>query len=75
MVGTNGLGFTGLTICSSNLPDKIAIAVDTQMDDSNSQTGQVRAQLQGSANPDLGTTPATAYVETGVGQYLVCKMF
>jgi prepilin-type N-terminal cleavage/methylation domain-containing protein len=70
-----GLGFTGLTMCSSNIPDKVAIAMDTQMDDSNSQTGQVRAQLQGSSNPDLGTTPATAYVETGVSQYLVCKTF
>ena len=70
-----GLGFTGLTVCSSNIPDKVAIAMDTQMDDSNSQTGQVRAQLQSSSNPDLGTTPATAYVETGVSQYLVCKAF
>ena len=70
-----GLGFTGLTICSSNIPDKVAIAMDTQMDDSNSQTGQVRAQLQGSSNPDLGATPATAYVETGVSQYLICKAF
>jgi prepilin-type N-terminal cleavage/methylation domain-containing protein len=70
-----GLGFTGLTICSSNIPDKVAIAVDTQMDDSNSQTGQVRAQLQTTANPDLGTTAATNYVETGVSQYLVCKVF
>ena len=70
-----GLGFTGFTICSSNLPDKVASAIDTQMDDSNSATGQVRAQLQSVANPDLGTTPATAYVETGVNQYLVCKAY
>jgi prepilin-type N-terminal cleavage/methylation domain-containing protein len=70
-----GLGFTGLIVCSSNIPDKVAIAMDTQMDDGNSQTGQVRAQLQGSANPALGTTAATAYVETGVSQYLVCKPF
>ena len=70
-----GLGFTGLTICSANLPDKVASAIDTQMDDSNSATGQVRAQLQGVANPDLGSTPATAYVETGVNQYLVCKAY
>jgi len=70
-----GLGFTGLTVCSSNIPDKVASAVDTQMDDSNSQTGQVRAQLQTSSNPDLGTTPATSYVETGVSQYLVCRAF
>ena len=70
-----GLGFTGLTLCSSNIPDKVAIAIDTQIDDSNSATGQVRAQLQATANPDLGTTPATGYVETGVSQYLVCKAF
>jgi len=70
-----GLGFTGLTMCSSNLPDKVASAIDSQIDDSNSATGQVRAQLQGSANPDLGTTPATNYIETGVSQYLVCRVF
>jgi prepilin-type N-terminal cleavage/methylation domain-containing protein len=69
-----GLGFTGLTVCSSNLPDKIAIAVDSQMDDGNSATGQVRAQSGGS-NPDLAATAASNYVETGVGQYLVCKAF
>ena len=74
-VGTKGLGFTGLTVCSSNIPDKVAIAMDTQIDDSNSATGQVRAQLQGTANPDLAATPATGYVETGVSQYLVCKAF
>jgi prepilin-type N-terminal cleavage/methylation domain-containing protein len=74
VVGTNGLGFTGLTVCSSNLPDKIASAVDTQMDDGNSATGQMRAQSGGSS-PDLAATAATNYVETGVGQYLVCKAF
>src|SRR6266704_143138 len=73
VVGGKGLGFTGLTVCSSNIPDKVAIAMDTQIDDSNSATGQVRAQLQATANPDLAATPATGYVETGVSQYLVCK--
>ena len=68
-----GLGFTGLTLCSSNIPDKVAIAIDSQIDDSNSATGQVRAQLQATANPDLAATPATGYVETGVSQYLICK--
>ncbi len=75
VVGGKGLGFTGLTVCSSNIPDKVAIAMDTQIDDSNSATGQVRAQLQATANPDLAATPATGYVETGVGQYLVCKAY
>jgi type II secretory pathway pseudopilin PulG len=70
-----GLGFTGPIICSSNVPDKVAIAVDTQMDDSNSATGQVRAQLETQSNPDLGATPAASYVETGTSQYLVCRVF
>ena len=72
-VGTSGLGFTSLIVCSSNLPDKVAIAIDAQIDDSNSATGQVRAQLQTTANPFTDPTPATNYVETGVNQYLVCK--
>ena len=75
VVPTVGLGFSGLTLCSSNIPDKVAIAIDSQIDDSNSATGQVRAQLQTTANPDLAATPATGYVETGVSQYLVCKAF
>jgi prepilin-type N-terminal cleavage/methylation domain-containing protein len=75
VVGTNGLGFTSVIVCSSNIPDKVAIAVDTQVDDSNSATGQVRAQLQAAANPNTAANPATAYVETGVSQYLVCKTF
>jgi prepilin-type N-terminal cleavage/methylation domain-containing protein len=73
VVGTNGLGFTGLIVCSSNMADKVAIAVDAQIDDSNSATGQVRAQLQAAANPNTVANPATGYVESGVNQYLVCK--
>jgi prepilin-type N-terminal cleavage/methylation domain-containing protein len=69
-----GLGFTGLTICASNIPDKMASAIDTQMDDGNSATGQVRAQSGGS-NPNLGAAPASNYVETGVDQYLICKVY
>jgi len=75
VVGTRGLGFTSTIVCSSNVADKVAIAVDTQIDDSNSATGQVRAQLQTAANPNTAATPATGYVETGVGQYLICKNY
>jgi len=73
VVGTNGLGFTGLIVCSSNLPDKVAIAVDTQTDDGTSTTGQIHAQLQTAANPDTVATAATSYIETGVNQYLLCR--
>ena len=75
--GTRGMGFSSLILCFSNLPEKIASAVDGQMDDGVPNTGQVRAQLGGS-NPDTATDAsgaASAYVETGVNQYLICKNY
>jgi hypothetical protein len=60
------------------VPDKIASAVDTQVDDRRSSTGLMFAYPQGAAsNPDIdGATPiyaATAYVENGSNQYVICK--
>ncbi len=73
--GTNGMGFSGLIVCASNLPDKIAIAIDSQMDDGNATTGNIRGQLQSSSNPNTGTAaPTTNYAETGQNQYLLCKL-
>jgi len=73
-VQTTGMGFTSTIVCSSNLPDKIAIAVDTQMDDATSTTGQVRGLLQTAPNPPAGAAaPTLAYAETGTNQYLLCK--
>ncbi len=71
-VQTTGMGFNSNIICTSNLPDKIASAVDVQMDDGGSGTGQVRGQLQAAPNPATGTA-ASAYAETGTNQYLLCK--
>src|SRR3989441_5420185 len=51
----SGLGFTSLIICFSNLPEKVASAVDTQMDDSNPASGQIRAQKQ--TNPNKAPLP------------------
>src|SRR5262245_41463564 len=65
--------FTGLILCSANLPDKIAISVDSQMDDGQGSTGSVRA-LQGGANPPLPSLgAATNYTEDGVSTYVVCR--
>ncbi|MSQ72933.1 MAG: prepilin-type N-terminal cleavage/methylation domain-containing protein [Betaproteobacteria bacterium] len=73
-VQTTGMGFTSTIVCSSNLPDKIAIAVDTQMDDGAATTGQLRGLVQTAPNPTAGTTaPVTPYAETGTNQYLLCK--
>jgi prepilin-type N-terminal cleavage/methylation domain-containing protein len=72
-------GFSGLIVCSANLPDKIAIAVDTQMDDGQPATGTVRGLLQaGAPNPTLpagtaATPNATGYAETGTNLYVLCR--
>lgn len=68
------MGFSGLVVCSANVPDKIAIAIDTQIDDQTAATGSLRANLQTVSN---GATtlilPTDVYQETGNNQYLMCK--
>ena len=71
-------GFGGLIMCSANLPDKIAIAVDTQMDDGQIGTGTVRGQLHTATlpgpNPAINTAAdAAAYAENGTNQYTLCR--
>jgi len=70
-----GNGFVGLIMCSANLPDKIAIAVDTQMDDGASNLGTVRALLQTAPNPNIGAgqVSSAAYAETGTNIYTLCR--
>lgn len=72
-VQTTGLGFNTNIICTSNLPDKVAIAVDTQVDDGASATGGVRGQAQSAPSPDVASSAATGYQETGTNTYLLCK--
>jgi prepilin-type N-terminal cleavage/methylation domain-containing protein len=73
-VQTSGMGFTSNIICTSNLPDKVGIAVDAQMDDGSATTGQVRGLLQSAPNPAAGSSaPTSNYRETGTNQYLLCK--
>ena len=50
-VQTGGMGFTSNIVCESNLPDKIAIAVDTQMDDGTAATGQMRGMYADRPEP------------------------
>ena len=67
-------GFAGLIVCSANIPDKVAIAIDTQMDDGLIATGTVRGQLQTGPNPPIDTAAATtAYAETGTNTYTLCR--
>jgi len=80
--GTGTGGFAGLIICSANLPDKIAIAVDTQMDDGQRLSGSVRGQLQAAPNPVIAVDATAAssggnanYAETGTNTYVLCRAF
>lgn len=68
-------GFGGLIVCSAGLPDKIAIAVDTQMDDGVIGAGTVRGQLHtGGPNPTINTSAdSSAYAETGTNVYTLCR--
>jgi prepilin-type N-terminal cleavage/methylation domain-containing protein len=65
----------GLVVCSSNVPDKIASAVDTQLDDQRPDAGAMRASNQAGASnpPATGATAGAVYVEDGSIQYIICK--
>jgi prepilin-type N-terminal cleavage/methylation domain-containing protein len=71
--GAATLGMGGVIICSSGIPDKVAIAVDTQIDDQNAGTGALRA-IEGGSTTALAplATPPLNYLETGT-QYLMCR--
>ncbi|MGE5027724.1 MAG: type II secretion system protein [Betaproteobacteria bacterium] len=58
--GGSTYGMIGPVVCAGSVPWKIAQAVDAQLDDGDSATGNVRAGLAGAAN--LATAAATAAV-------------
>lgn len=53
-------GMTSQVVCTSNVPWKIAQAVDTLQDDGNSETGTVRAGAAGVINTSAGV-PVAVY--------------
>jgi prepilin-type N-terminal cleavage/methylation domain-containing protein len=67
-------GFSSLIVCFAGLPDKMAVSIDTQLDDGVPATGTVRAQLHTAGpSPDIGATAAPGYVETGSNVYTLCR--
>ena len=68
-------GLVSLILCSANLPDKMAIAVDTQMDDGDARSGSVRGQLHvAGPNPAIAVVvPGANYAETGTNVYTLCR--
>jgi prepilin-type N-terminal cleavage/methylation domain-containing protein len=65
-------GISTLLMCSANLPDKIAVSVDAQMDDGVGTAGNVRAIRQATPNNPVNAN-ANTYVEDGVSTYVVCR--
>jgi prepilin-type N-terminal cleavage/methylation domain-containing protein len=68
-----GTGFAGFMICSSGLSDRVAAAVDRQLDDGVPNTGSIRAQL--TVTPDTIQTAAMSgsYTDTGTTLVTICK--
>lgn len=71
-------GLSGHSVCSTNLPGKIANAVDSQFDDGKPNSGSVRGYSQtGNTPPTAATlqadTTATAYTDDSSTLYTVCK--
>jgi prepilin-type N-terminal cleavage/methylation domain-containing protein len=69
-----GFGLAGLIICSGSLPAKIAQAIDSQFDDGNAITGNVRALIEGTPPTAVtATVPTANYVDNGTNLYVICK--
>jgi hypothetical protein len=71
--GTALGGFASLIMCSANLTDKVAIAIDSQMDDGSPASGTIRAQLQTTINQSIANGASSSYAETGTNVYVLCR--
>ena len=62
-------GMTTLMMCSSGLPDKVAAAVDMQLDDGVSNTGNLRAQTTAVPDPIQSTALAPSGTSGSLNGY------
>jgi prepilin-type N-terminal cleavage/methylation domain-containing protein len=74
------LDLSGLVVCSSNLPGKVANAVDTQLDDGITNKGTVRGYRQsapvtpGAGDPTTVAAEASGvYTDDGSTLFTICK--
>jgi prepilin-type N-terminal cleavage/methylation domain-containing protein len=66
-------GIVGPAICSSDLPGKIAAAIDSQFDNGNPSTGSVVGFLGAGTTVPAASSVATGYLEDSNSTYLVCR--
>jgi prepilin-type N-terminal cleavage/methylation domain-containing protein len=73
-VQSGGLGLSGTIICTGSLSAKIAQSLDSQMDDGNAITGNMRAILDTTPPTAVtATVPTANYVDDGTSLYVLCK--
>ncbi|MDR1350460.1 MAG: prepilin-type N-terminal cleavage/methylation domain-containing protein [Zoogloeaceae bacterium] len=74
-VQAGAFGLSGHVLCASNLPAKIAAAIDAQQDDGNPRAGSLRGAQQSAPNAAADPNPAAdvAYQDDGSQIYLICK--
>lgn len=70
-IQSGALELSGQVICASNLPAKIANAIDAQIDDGKPNSGQVRATTSPAALDKNGSD--VSYDETANNAYTLCK--
>lgn len=66
-------GLASVLICSSGLPDRVASAVDLQLDDGLPNTGSIRAQLTAVPDPIQQNAVGPPYTDTGSTPLTICK--
>lgn len=71
-VQQGAMGLSGLVICTTNLPGKVANAIDAQFDDGKPDTGMVRGQSD-ATKLDTAMAAGSAYIDDGATVYVVCK--
>ena len=68
--------FQGFMACGNDIPDRIALATDAQLDDLRASQGQIRGLRQattgGNPPPLTAGIPVTDYVEDG-SRYILCR--
>ena len=71
---SSGLGLAGLIVCTGSQPAKIAQAIDSQFDDGNATTGNVRSLLETTPPTTLTAgAPTVNYEDNGTNLYVLCK--
>ena len=59
--GGSTYGMSGAVVCAGSIPWKLAQSIDVQLDDGNSDTGNVRTGAAGNANLDTVAAVSGAY--------------